>query len=125
MRRIIIRRRVETPDAKGLAFISHQGDVFPSGFLPLAAGNIRRRPLADIYRNSPLFVAWRESSNLKGRCGVRELREICGGSRARAYALTGSPFAAKPCCVYEPKAVTLPRRVAPHPAATLGGRQAS
>ena len=91
-------------DGKGFVFISHQGEVFPSGFLPLAAGNIRRQPLAEIYRNAPLFKQLRDTSNLKGKCGVCEFREICGGSRSRAYALTGDPFAADPSCVYQPRA---------------------
>jgi AdoMet-dependent heme synthase len=95
-------------DAKGFVFISHQGDVFPSGFLPLAAGNIRGQSLEQIYQRSPLFTALRDSSNLKGKCGVCEFREICGGSRARAYALTGDPFAEEPCCVYQPKAMAVP-----------------
>jgi len=90
-------------DAKGFVFISHQGHVFPSGFLPISAGNIRKQPLGEIYRDSPLFSALRDTSNLKGKCGECEFREICGGSRARAYALTGDPFAQEPCCVYEPK----------------------
>jgi AdoMet-dependent heme synthase len=92
-------------DGKGFVFVSHTGEVFPSGFLPTSAGNVRRQPLADIYRHSPLFVALRDSSNLKGKCGFCEFREICGGSRARAFALTGDPFAEEPCCVYQPKAV--------------------
>lgn len=91
-------------DGKGFVFISHLGEVFPSGFLPLSAGNIRKSTLADIYRNSPLFVALRNSKNLKGKCGICEFREVCGGSRARAYALTGDPFAEEPCCVWQPKA---------------------
>ena len=91
-------------DGKGFVFISHQGEVFPSGFLPLAAGNVRRQPLAEIYRNAPLFKQLRDTSNLKGKCGVCEFREICGGSRSRAYALTGDPFAADPSCVYQPRA---------------------
>jgi radical SAM protein with 4Fe4S-binding SPASM domain len=90
-------------DAKGFVFISHLGEVFPSGFLPLWAGNVRRHSLADIYRNSPLFTALRDASRLKGKCGVCEFRNICGGSRARAYALTGDPFAEEPCCVYQPQ----------------------
>ncbi len=94
-------------DAKGFVFISHQGDVFPSGFLPLSAGNVRRQSLAEIYRNAPLFVALRDPSRLKGKCGVCEFRQICGGSRARAYALTGDPFAEEPCCVYEPRAAVV------------------
>ena len=92
-------------DGKGFVFISHQGEVFPSGFLPLSGGNIRRRPLAEIYRNAPLFRQLRDTSNLKGKCGVCEFREICGGSRSRAFALTGDPFAEDPSCIYQPRAV--------------------
>ena len=92
-------------DGKGFVFVSHQGDVFPSGFLPLKAGNIRQQSLTDIYRNSPLFTALRRTENLKGKCGVCEFREVCGGSRARAHALTGDPFAEEPCCVWQPKVV--------------------
>jgi AdoMet-dependent heme synthase len=91
-------------DGKGLVFISHQGEVFPSGFLPLAAGNVRQQPLAKIYRSARLFKQLRNTSNLKGKCGLCEFREICGGSRSRAYALTGDPFAADPSCVYQPRA---------------------
>lgn len=94
-------------DAKGFVFVSHLGEVFPSGFLPISAGSIRRQPLAEIYRHSPLFVALRDASNLKGKCGVCEFRNVCGGSRARACALTGDPFAEEPCCVYQPKAAVV------------------
>jgi len=90
-------------DGKGFVFISHLGEVFPSGFLPVSGGNVRERSLADIYRNSPLFRTLRDSRNLRGKCGPCEFREICGGSRSRAYALTGDMFAEEPCCVYEPK----------------------
>lgn len=92
-------------DGKGFVFISHTGEIFPSGFLPLGAGNIRRQPLADVYRNSPLFRKLRDTSNLKGKCGVCEFKEICGGSRSRAYALTGDPLAADPSCVYQPRSL--------------------
>ena len=92
-------------DGKGFVFISHKGEVFPSGFLPLAGGSIRRQSLADIYRNARLFKELRDTANLKGKCGVCEFREICGGSRSRAFALTGDPFAADPSCVYQPQAV--------------------
>jgi radical SAM protein len=95
-------------DAKGFVFISHLGAVFPSGFLPLAAGNVRKQSLRDIYQNSPLFRSLRDPSNLKGKCGVCEFRNVCGGSRARAYALSGDPLAEEPCCVYEPKAQHAP-----------------
>ncbi|MGC2109717.1 MAG: TIGR04053 family radical SAM/SPASM domain-containing protein [Candidatus Korobacteraceae bacterium] len=90
-------------DGKGFVFISHLGEVFPSGFLPSSGGNIRTQSLADIYRNSPLFRSLRDSRNLEGKCGRCEFREVCGGSRARAYAVTGNMFAEEPCCVYEPK----------------------
>jgi len=89
-------------DGKGFVFISHVGQVFPSGFLPLAAGNIRKQRLADLYRDSPLFRALRDTSQLDGKCGVCEFKEICGGSRARAYALTGDVMAEEPCCIYQP-----------------------
>jgi len=92
-------------DANGFVFVSHLGEVYPSGFLPLSAGNIRGQSLASIYRESPLFTSLRDAKNLKGKCGVCEFREICGGSRARAYALTGDAFAEESCCTYQPKAV--------------------
>lgn len=95
-------------DGKGFVFISHKGEVFPSGFLPVSAGNVRAQSLSEIYRNSPLFVSLRDTSNLKGKCGVCEFREICGGSRSRAFALTGDPFAEEPRCVYEPGALAVP-----------------
>lgn len=90
-------------DGKGFVFISHKGEVFPSGFLPLSAGNIRQQELATIYRDSPLFRDLRDTSKLEGKCGSCEFKEICGGSRARAYALTGNPYAEEPCCSYVPK----------------------
>jgi radical SAM protein len=90
-------------DGKGFVFISHLGEVFPSGFLPVSAGNVRRYSLAQLYRESPLFRALRNSRNLQGKCGACEFREVCGGSRARAFALTGDVFAEEPCCVYQPR----------------------
>lgn len=89
-------------DGKGFMFVSHVGEVYPSGFLPLSAGNVLWEPLADIYQASPLFRALRDSSQLKGKCGKCEFNELCGGSRARAYALTGDPLAEEPCCAYMP-----------------------
>ncbi len=95
-------------DGKGFLFISHTGEVFPSGFLPLTAGNIRRQPLASIYRDSPLFRSLRDAAQLEGKCGHCEFKGICGGSRARAYALTGDPMAEEPCCSYIPKGYVMP-----------------
>jgi radical SAM protein with 4Fe4S-binding SPASM domain len=94
-------RRVN--DGKGFLFVSHVGNVYPSGFLPIHAGNIRQTPLAEIYRNAPIFKSLRDTSKLEGKCGACEYKEICGGSRARAYAVTGDPLAEEPCCIYQPK----------------------
>lgn len=90
-------------DGKGFAFISHTGEVFPSGFLPLSAGNIRQQDLSVIYRESDLFRNLRDTSKLEGKCGACEFKEICGGSRSRSYALTGNVNAEEPCCSYIPK----------------------
>lgn len=95
-------------DGKGFVFISHTGEVFPSGFLPLAAGSIRVQPLGNIYRESPLFRNLRDTSKLEGKCGACEFKQICGGSRARAYALTGSPYAEESCCSYVTKGYVPP-----------------
>ncbi len=89
-------------EGKGFVFISHIGDVFPSGFLPLKAGNVKHESLGDIYRSSDLFTSLRESSNLKGKCGLCEFRDLCGGSRARAWSMTGDVFASDPLCTYMP-----------------------
>ena len=102
-------------DGKGFVFISHKGEVFPSGFLPMSAGSIRQQSLATIYRESPLFVGLRDTSRLEGTCGGCEFKEICGGSRARSYALTGNPHGEEPCCSYIPRGyvspITLTKRV--------------
>jgi len=94
-------RRVN--DGKGFMFISHVGHVYPSGFLPIDAGDIRKTPLAEIYQKAPIFKALRNTTRLEGKCGACEYKEICGGSRARAYALTGDPLAQEPCCIYQPR----------------------
>lgn len=92
-------------DGKGFVFISHTGEVTPSGFLPLAAGNIREQTLADLYRHSELFVALRDPDRLQGKCGVCPYRQVCGGSRARAYAITGDYLASEPYCTYLPPGI--------------------
>lgn len=88
----------------GFLFVSHTGKIFPSGFLPLQAGDVARDPLAEIYRESPLFRALRDPSRLKGRCGCCPFRTLCGGSRSRAMALTGDPLESDPWCSYVPAA---------------------
>ncbi|TDA30688.1 MAG: radical SAM/SPASM domain-containing protein [Archaeoglobi archaeon] len=94
--------RAFVTDGRGMFFISHVGDIYPSGFLQISAGNVRERSVEEIYRNSEIFVKLRDPNNLKGKCGICEFRSICGGSRARAYALTGDYLAEEPCCIYEP-----------------------
>ena len=89
-------------DGKGTVFVDHAGEVFPSQFLPLPAGNVTRQGLPDLYRDSALLVSLRDSSRLKGKCRRCAARNLCGGSRARAWAMTGDLFAAEPCCAYEP-----------------------
>jgi radical SAM protein len=89
-------------DGKGFVFISHVGNIQPSGFLPLTAGNVRTHELLEVYRNSPLFRALRNPTLLKGKCGCCEFKTICGGSRARAYAMTGDPLGEEPLCIYQP-----------------------
>ncbi len=89
-------------DGSGFAFIDHLGEVCPSGFLQLSGGSVRNRSLAQIYRESRLFRELRDPSRLTGRCGRCEFRGVCGGSRARAYAVTGDMFAEDPSCIYQP-----------------------
>lgn len=89
-------------DGKGFCFISHVGDVYPSGFLQVCAGNVRTTPLTEIYRDSPLFRSLRDPAQLQGKCGRCEFKDVCGGSRARAWAVTGNCLAEEPCCVYQP-----------------------
>ncbi|MCE4617681.1 MAG: SPASM domain-containing protein, partial [Desulfurococcales archaeon] len=98
---------VGTMDARGIIFISFDGNVYPSGFLPLSAGNVKQKHLVEIYRHSPLFTTLR--TRLKGRCGVCEFKHICGGSRARAYSYTGDPYEEDPACTYTPG--TLPPEI--------------
>ena len=100
----IVRAPLGVNDGKGIVFVSHTGDVQPSGFLNLVAGNIRSRPLADIYRSSDVFVRVRDYAQLGGKCGVCEFKSICGGSRSRTYALTGDPMRSDPFCIYQPNA---------------------
>lgn len=92
-------------DGNGIVFVSHMGRIYPSGFLPLSAGNVRRQNLVDIYRESDLFRALRQTDDLKGKCGDCAFRLLCGGSRARAYAVSDDPMASDPLCPYQPRAL--------------------
>ena len=91
-------------DGNGIMFISNLGGVYPSGFLPLAAGNVRQQSPVEIYRNSELFLGLRSPDRYKGRCGECEFQRICGGSRARAFAMASDPMESDPLCPYHPSA---------------------
>jgi radical SAM protein with 4Fe4S-binding SPASM domain len=90
-------------DGHGVVFVSSRGDVCPAGFLPLAAGNVRQTSIVDLYQSSPLFQRLHDASSFSGRCGICDFRSVCGGSRSRAFAATGDPFASDPACAYEPR----------------------
>lgn len=100
--RKVRRPPMDVNAGRGFVFVSHHGTVHPSGFLPLAAGDVRGGRLTDVYRSSELFTGLRDPGRLAGRCGGCEFRTVCGGSRSRAYAMTGDPFGAEPWCDYEP-----------------------
>jgi radical SAM protein len=91
-------------DGNGFLFISHVGDIQPSGFLPVTAGNVRTDDVIDVYRNSQIFTDLRTPDKIKGRCGICEYRDVCGGQRGRAYGITGDYLETDPACVYIPKA---------------------
>ena len=93
-----------TGDGKGIIFIGHDGEVYPSGFLPLSLGNVKDGNLKTIYTTHPLLLAMRNPANLKGRCGACEHKAICGGSRSRAYAEFQDPLQEDPACPYIPAA---------------------
>ena len=89
----------------GVCFISHRGEVFPCGYLPLEAGNIRQRPFREIWEESPLFSGLRDPDLLTGKCGLCEFKRVCSGCRARAYGMTLEYLGEEPFCTYEPGVV--------------------
>ena len=97
-----IGRARSVNDGDGFMFISHLGEIMPSGFLPIAAGNVRTDDLVQVYRESSLFRELRDRSRIKGKCGSCEFLKVCGGSRARAYAMTGDYLEAEPFCAHVP-----------------------
>lgn len=99
----VMWRTAGVSDGRGFVFVSHTGEVFPSGFLPVSAGNVRTDSLVDVYRNSSLFRILRDPEARLGKCGRCEYIKICGGSRSRAYALTGNYLEADPRCIYQPE----------------------
>jgi radical SAM protein with 4Fe4S-binding SPASM domain len=102
------RRQLRAPrgvgDGNGFVFIDHLGNICPSGFLPAPRGNVRTTQLGDVYRSDEMFMRLRNAAALLGKCGRCEFREICGGSRSRAFAATGAVMASDPLCAYEPEA---------------------
>ena len=89
-------------DGQGVAFVSHIGDIYPSGFLPIRCGNVREEGLSATYREHSLFMRLRDSEQLRGKCGACPFKRVCGGSRARAYGMTSDAFAEDPVCSYVP-----------------------
>ncbi len=95
-------RGFEIRDGHGILFVSNTGDVCPSGFLPIVAGNVRRDNVVEVYRSAPVFRALHDPSGFEGRCGSCEFHSPCGGSRARAFAATGNPLGSDPLCERQP-----------------------
>jgi len=91
----------------GVCFISHEGEVYPCGYLPVIAGDLRTQSFVDIWENSTVFDELRDVGNLKGKCGCCEFRNVCMGCRARAYAATGDFMDEEPFCVYQPRTKSL------------------
>jgi radical SAM protein with 4Fe4S-binding SPASM domain len=90
-------------DGNGFVFIDHIGMVYPSGFLPLVVGDVRKQSLVDIYRDSPIMRQLRDYPTLKGKCSWCDFRDICGGSRSRSFGVTGDFLASEPYCSYFPQ----------------------
>ena len=86
----------------GVCFVSHRGEVFPCGYLPLEAGNIREQPFRQIWESSSLFAELRDPDLLRGKCGLCEFKRVCSGCRARAYGMTLDYLGEEPFCLYEP-----------------------
>ncbi len=89
-------------DGNGFMFISHLGEIMPSGFLPISAGDVRNDDVVDVYRNASIFRDLRDYSKLKGKCGICDFRDVCGGQRGRAFGITGDYLESDPSCLYEP-----------------------
>ena len=85
----------------GACFVSHRGEVFPCGYLPVEAGNVRRQAFREIWEDSPLFAEMRDPDLLGGKRGACQFKQVCGGCRTRAYTV-GDYLAEEPCCAYDP-----------------------
>jgi radical SAM protein with 4Fe4S-binding SPASM domain len=91
----------------GVCFVSHQGEVYPCGYLPVSAGNLREEPFQKIWDHAEVFARLRHPEQLEGKCGICEFRQVCMGCRARAFGMTGNYMAEEPGCNYQPGAVPL------------------
>ncbi|MCA9246504.1 MAG: TIGR04053 family radical SAM/SPASM domain-containing protein [Planctomycetales bacterium] len=89
-------------DGNGIMFVGHTGEIFPAGFLPIVCGRFPQDSVVDVYQSHPTFVALRDPDRFLDDCGICEYRFVCGGSRSRAFAVTGDPLAGEPDCVYQP-----------------------
>lgn len=87
----------------GVCFLSHKGEIFPCGYLPMPAGDLREQTFTDVWQNSSLFASLRDPSLLEGKCGVCEFKQVCSGCRARAHGWSGDYLAEEPFCAYEPR----------------------
>lgn len=92
-------------DGNGFLFISHNGEIMPSGFLPINTGNVRTDDIVEVYRNHPVFMDLRNPNKLKGKCRICDFRDVCAGQRGRAYGVTGDYLETDPSCAYEPVTV--------------------
>jgi AdoMet-dependent heme synthase len=92
-------------DGNGVMFVNHTGEIYPAGFLPVCCGKFPQDSVVEVYQKHPTFLALRSPDGFRGRCGVCEFRRVCGGSRARAYALTGDFLESDPDCAYTPLAL--------------------
>lgn len=87
----------------GVTFVSHRGEIFPCGYLPIEAGNVREQNFNTIWQDSPLFAEMRDTDKLDGKCGACQFKSLCSGCRARAYGVTGDYLAEEPFCAYDPE----------------------
>ena len=116
MKETAVYKGFQIRDGHGIVFVSHLGEIYPSGFLPLRCGNVRADALVDVYRDSQVFRGLHSPADFRGKCGNCEYTHICGGSRARAFAYTGDPLGTDPFCAYEPRQNCIPLAAVPAPA---------
>jgi radical SAM protein with 4Fe4S-binding SPASM domain len=102
------REAFRVTDGRGLLFVSHRGEIYPSGFLPIACGNVKHSNPLHVYRDHPVFRTLRDAGSLTGKCAACEYRNVCRGSRARAFAMTGDMMGSDPLCAYVPPGYTSP-----------------